>query len=286
MEGLEHSRSIIIISIRKQIFSIIILLMFFFVCYKIIHFLRVPFGFLLVFFCPGYLLTLVLFPRREDINTSERIALSLVLSIVVTLFVALLLNYSPWRGKLYPKLYGMMGSTIIIGVLGWIRSCFLKKKEIFSIPLRFKLPRFAKLRILDKLLLSLLILSWLSASFAICQGIMNPRSLERFTEFYLLSGDRQQKGYPTQVQAGQRVSAPLGIVNREHLDVSYQIEVRENGLLTRKVGPIQLEHDQRWEELVSFVPISSGKEAKIEFFLYKDKLKEPYRSLHLWIDVL
>ena len=54
--------------------------------------LRIVFGFLLTLFIPGFALMLVLYPRRGDLGVVERIALSSVLSIAVTLLMALFLD--------------------------------------------------------------------------------------------------------------------------------------------------------------------------------------------------
>lgn len=59
-------------------------------------FLRVPIGLLMVLFVPGYVLIAALFPKREDLDGIERIALSFGLSIAVVPLIGLGLNYTPW----------------------------------------------------------------------------------------------------------------------------------------------------------------------------------------------
>ncbi|OPY37219.1 MAG: hypothetical protein A4E34_00012 [Methanoregula sp. PtaU1.Bin006] len=51
--------------------------------------LRLIFGFLLVLFIPGYVLSLVIFPFKKDLESSRRLALSLVLSIASVLLLVL-----------------------------------------------------------------------------------------------------------------------------------------------------------------------------------------------------
>jgi len=51
--------------------------------------IRLIFGFLLVLFIPGYVLSLVIFPFRKDLDPSRRLALSLVLSIASVLLLVL-----------------------------------------------------------------------------------------------------------------------------------------------------------------------------------------------------
>src|SRR2546422_6641126 len=65
---------------------------------------RVVFGLPFVLFFPGYALIAALFPRKQDLDTIERIALSLGLSIAVVPLIGLGLNYSPWGIRLDPIL--------------------------------------------------------------------------------------------------------------------------------------------------------------------------------------
>lgn len=54
--------------------------------------LRIILGFLLTLFIPGFALTLALYPKKKDLQMVERIALSSVLSIAITLLTALFLD--------------------------------------------------------------------------------------------------------------------------------------------------------------------------------------------------
>jgi uncharacterized membrane protein len=58
-----------------------------------------------------------------------------------------------------------------------------------------------------------------------------------------------------------------------------------NGYLKNSVGPITLGHQEKWEEKVDFVAYEPHKNIKDEFLLYREGDKEPYRKLHLWLDV-
>ncbi|NOY11820.1 MAG: DUF1616 domain-containing protein [Archaeoglobi archaeon] len=64
--------------------------------YQVLHFFRVVFGLIFLFFVPGYAATLALFPRKDEISTVERIGyagvLSIVADILVTLFIDLALG--------------------------------------------------------------------------------------------------------------------------------------------------------------------------------------------------
>src|SRR3972149_42796 len=65
---------------------------------------RIILGLPFVLFFPGYALMAALFPRKDDIDPIERVALSLGLSIAVVPLIGLALNYSPWGIRLDPIL--------------------------------------------------------------------------------------------------------------------------------------------------------------------------------------
>lgn len=47
-----------------------------------------------------------------------------------------------------------------------------------------------------------------------------------------------------------------------------------------------LQHNQTWEEPVSYVLNKTGDEQKLEFLLFKEgNFTGPYRDLHLWVNV-
>ena len=55
--------------------------------------LRAAFGFIYVLFIPGFAATWALFPKKEELNWIERIALSLGLSIALSTLPVMFLNY-------------------------------------------------------------------------------------------------------------------------------------------------------------------------------------------------
>jgi len=54
--------------------------------------LRAAFGFALTLLIPGYAFILALYPKKKDLEAVERIALSSVMSIAITLLLALFLD--------------------------------------------------------------------------------------------------------------------------------------------------------------------------------------------------
>ena len=68
--------------------------------------------------------------------------------------------------------------------------------------------------------------------------------------------------------------------------MSYRVEVKIDRVKNNEIGPIVLEHDDKWEGEVSFVPQTAGENQRVEFLLYMNEGSESYlKPLHLWVNV-
>ena len=94
---------------------------------------RVALGLLLVLFLPGYSLVAALFPRRDDLDGIERIALSFGLSIAVVPLLGLGLNYTPLGIRLVPVLLGLSLFTVLLAVVAGVRRVWMPDAERFVV---------------------------------------------------------------------------------------------------------------------------------------------------------
>ena len=94
---------------------------------------RVVLGLLLVLFLPGYSLIAALFPRRDDLDGIERIALSFGLSIAVVPLLGLGLNYTPYGIRLVPILAVLSVFTVSLAVIAGVRRCWLPEEDRFAV---------------------------------------------------------------------------------------------------------------------------------------------------------
>jgi uncharacterized membrane protein len=83
--------------------------------------LRAVVGFPFVLFLPGYTLLAVLFPKNDDLDGIERIALSIGLSICVVVFIGLGLNFTPWGIRLGPIIMALSAFMLIMTALAAVR---------------------------------------------------------------------------------------------------------------------------------------------------------------------
>jgi len=77
-------------------------------------------GILLVIFLPGYATVQALFPTR-DLDTIERYAFSLALSLAIVSLTAFILNYTPWGVRLDPVVTTLVFYTVCVALIAGYR---------------------------------------------------------------------------------------------------------------------------------------------------------------------
>lgn len=251
-----------------------------------IHALRVALGLPFVLFFPGYTLIAALFPGREDLDGIERVALSFGLSIAVVPLIGLILNYTPWGIRLYPILISLMFFILAMSFLGWYRRKRLPEEKRLALVLNCTLPDWKGMSRLDRVLSALLVASILFAVGSLAYVITTPKVGEKFTEFYILGPGGKAEGYPRELKAGQEATVILGVVNHEYSAVEYRVEIRAADKVIKTMDSIKLDHEGKYENPVSFSVKQTGQKIKVEFLLYRSSDSEPYRNLHLWVDVI
>jgi len=91
-------------------------------------YIRYVLGAVFVLWLPGYAFIKALFPEQlpvktsdKDLDTIERIALSVGMSLALVPIVGLLLNYTPWGIRLTPIVLSLLALTTIFATAGVIR---------------------------------------------------------------------------------------------------------------------------------------------------------------------
>jgi uncharacterized membrane protein/LysM repeat protein len=246
---------------------------------------RIVLALLFVMFLPGYALTAALFPRKDQIDLVERIALSLGLSIAVVPLIGLALNYSPWGIRLYPALAFVALFIVLAAAAALVRRRMLSADEAFGITVPVRWPGWPRAHMADGLLV--LALVPLAAAVGVAGYFVTGArgGAESFTEFYVLGADGTAQSYPSAVRVGESAALTLGVVNHEGKHTRYRIEARVAGEQMSDIDGLLLADGQRWENTISLVPTRVGDNQKVEFLLYEDGGAEPYRAVHLWLDV-
>ena len=254
---------------------------------------RIILGLPFLLFFPGYTLIVALFPKKESLGGVERLALSFGLSIAVVPLMGFVLNFTPWGIRLYPILISLAVFILAASGVAWYRRGKLAPEERFRVSFNIRLPSWQGQSMPDKVLSVVLAVAIVGAIGTLGYVVATPKVGEKFTEFYVLGPDGKAANYTTELKVGEEGRVILGIVNHEQERVSYKVEVWINGEQAElRVGEedrdeirVDLEHEEKWEKEVGFVPQKAGEKQKVEFVLYKDG--EPYfeEPLYLWVDV-
>jgi uncharacterized membrane protein/LysM repeat protein len=246
---------------------------------------RIGFGLVFVLFLPGYVLVAALYPRKDDLDLVERLALSLGLSIAVVPLIGLGLNYSPWGIRLNPILAFVTLFIVLAAGVAMYRRLMLPSAEAVGIPVNLALPKWPRLRMVDRLLGLLLVLALAGLGVGAYFLATSSAGSEEFTEFYVLGPSGKAEGYPRTVDIGDKFTLILGVVNHEGEEASYRAQATIAGRLAASLDSLHLESKEKWERPLTLTTTQPGHNQKVEFVLYKGDNSVPYRTLHLWLDV-
>ncbi len=253
--------------------------------------IRTILGLPFVLFIPGYVLIAALFPRKDDLDTIERIALSFGLSIATVPLIGLGLNYTPFGIRLIPILISLTIYSIALIIVTEYRRRQLTEDNRFKVPFHriyqdivteVKTPKSK----IDNILTIILILSIILAIGALIYVITIPKIGEKFTEFYILNSTTgKADNYPNILKSNESTTLLVGIVNHEYDVINYtmEIDLDKNKLISEK---LKLNNNETWEKNMTFIPNKNGTDMKLQFLLFKENnFTDPYRDLHLWVNV-
>ena len=266
--------------------NILVILLIIIITLFPIDILRIILGLPFVFFFPGYSLMAALFPRKSNMGSTERVALSFGLSIAVVSLIGMVINYTPWGIGLYPILISLSIFIVASSTVAWYRRRRLAEGERLAISFSLILHPWRGQNTPEKVLSIILIVVILGAIGTMGYVIATPKIGQRFTEFYILGLTGNATDYQREVTIGEGGKVIVGIANQEYETMSYRVEVRIDGVKNNEVEGIILEHKEKWENEVSFTPEVAGENQKVEFLLYKNGEAEPHlKPLRMWVDV-
>ncbi len=254
---------------------------------------RVVFAIPFIILLPGYCLIAALYPRRYDIDTAERLALSFGASIAVVPLLALLLNYTPWGIRLVPILLTLSGFIIAMCIIAVIRRHRQHHEERSTVDLTHLGMNRRTESATNRFLTTVRIISILLAVATLVYVVATPRTGEQFTEFYILGTAGTAEGYPAKMRLEEPAELIMGVVNREGESVVYVIEARLDGQTTdvrlgvdnaagTQLAPnsfilVPLNNEERWEHLISIEVLDIGERLKLEFLLFSSRPRDGYQ---------
>ena len=270
--------------------NIIVVILFVIIAFLPNNVARIVLGLPVVLFFPGFTLLAALFPGKERLNAIERFALSFGLSVAVVPLIGLVLNYTPWGIRLYPILISLFIFIFAMSVIGWYRNRKLPQEERITLHINIRLPSPSHLwsgqTLRDKIITVVLVVLIIGAVGVLVDVVRQPRSVEKFTEFYILNDAGKVGDYPSTIIAGQDARVILGVINHENEAIAYKIEITLDGKDILQIDPFTLIAEQKREQEVTITPVQTGDKQDLEFLLYKGDSADVYESVHLWIDVV
>lgn len=85
-----------------------------------------------ILFFSGYVLICALFPRKEDLDWVERLALSMGLSMAVASLIGLALNYTAFGIRLYSVTFSLFSFIILMSAVAIYRRRAISPEDVFS----------------------------------------------------------------------------------------------------------------------------------------------------------
>ena len=248
--------------------------------------LRLVLGLVYLLFIPGYTLQALLFPRKNDLDTIERITLSFALSLAVLAPIALLLNWLPWGIRLWPIVISLSLFILFVTLSETMRRSRLSEGERFEINIKLDLRKWwAEQERLFRIIYILLTVTIITASLTSFSILVLPQPTDRFTEFYILGSDGMVENYPREIIVGEPITVTTAITNQEGSISRYRILVMLGDQVIKQTDPILLNDNASWEQPVEFTISKAGTDQQIIFILEREFQPSPYRSLRLWMNV-
>ncbi|MEZ5336514.1 MAG: DUF1616 domain-containing protein [Methanolobus sp.] len=188
--------------------------------------LRTLIGLPMILFIPGYVLTALLFPHKDDLDGVERLGFSFGLSIMIIPLIGYSLNFTPWGIRLVPVMTLLSFFTLAMCILAIIRRSFLPADEKYFINV---LEIGGSVIITSQgsnkklsILLTILIVASVISVFYI---IVVPDEADKFTEFYVKGAGGTLGGFPSHLEPGDDIAVTVGIVNHEYATINYTLDI-------------------------------------------------------------
>ena len=232
-------------------------------------------GIILILFLPGYAIVSVIFPKKDYLDSIERLALSFAFPLIGLTIIIFLTNFTTVVISLKSLSIILIFFTLLMVLIGYIRRRRVTDDERFYV-------NFGELKT-RKILTIILILSIILAISTAVYIIFKPNP-NGSTEFNLLSPGGNASVYPTNLTVGQNATVILGIVNNESKTVNYNLVVTSNGVVISEQN-LTLTKGEKNNIPYTFTAGSAGYK-KIEFLLYKlPDNTNIYRSQNIYVNM-
>ncbi len=267
--------------------------------------LRPVLGIVSVLFIPGYCLTITLFPRRNDLDFVTRVAISFGVSAALMPMFLVVLSFLPIVFERFslPPWGGIYHTPIVIILTLWnisIASLGLLRRrqvaynghETHPPPLQTAFGWFFKLST-RAIILSLVGVALFSILAYMTFNILVFPPETAMTEFSILSEEGTLKNYPREMTTEDELVVHIRVVNNEHQELTYRVEIwvidtrqPDHEAQITQTTWFTLQPGEEEQGVMRWRMPWMGLDQKVAFRLYKKGQEDPYRRLHLFVNVV
>ena len=234
---------------------------------------RLLIGVPLFFFVPGFFFTVVLFPKKQDLRSLERVSVAVITSVLVSI----------------------IDGTVLLMTLGLdFMTLALSMSALVAAFATAAFARWRRLPQSDRLVVqgasNPIVLPAVGAAICLCLALVGTTLLlaphpngAGYSEFYVLDSNRQTVAYLTNVTAGTSSTLILGITNHENSTNTYAGTVSLGNSTLYRFDNLTLIQGQNVERPIRISLTSLGEKQKLKFTLV-DSFDKTY-ELHLWVNV-
>jgi uncharacterized membrane protein len=235
---------------------------------------RLLIGVALFFFVPGFFFTIVLFPKKQDLRSLERVSVAVITSVLVSI----------------------ADGTVLLMTLGLdFTTLALSMSALVAVFATAAFARWRRLPQSDRLVLqeagNPIVLPAVGAAICVSLALVGTTLLlaphqneASYSDFYVLDSNRQTIEYPTNVTSGTPFTLILGITNHENTSNTYAGTVSLGNSTLYRFDNLTLIRGQNVERPIRISLTSLGEKQKLKFTLV-DSFDKTY-ELHLWVNVL
>ena len=234
--------------------------------------LRLVVGIVLFFFVPGFIATVLLFPKKEDLKGLERLLTAIIISILVSVTDSVICLVT----------VGLTLSTLSLSMLAW--------SAVFIIPAlvrRRALPASDRFTLrwdghATYILVGGTVLCLIVALTGVTVLSSHPTETY-YSDFYVLDSNHQTLSYPSNVSVGTTSTVIVGITNHESRPTTYAGVVKLGNETVYAFDNLKLSPGQNLEQPLAIPFTSAGEHQKLQFILTDSSTK--HYELHLWVNV-
>lgn len=249
--------------------------------------IRILLGLPLVLFIPGYALVSALFPSRQGLDGTERVALGFGLSLALIPLIALGIEYSPWRLTVGPILGGLLISTVVFTVVAAYRRSRLSSASRFVVARPH--PRIPPPRTWDRtgqVAFGIIAISLLLLMAAGTVIIADRLQADSTTTLAIYNAEGKPESYPRQLTPNQPTTVIVEVTNREGNPEQYHLRITAANEEIGHVNGISVANNATWRQPVQITTPKEGDQIPVLFELYRKNQPAgaaPYRMTRLFM---